>query len=345
MMTQEEKAKAYDEALKRAKELYVPAKRENSPAWASYEYIFPQLAESEDEKIRKWIINFIEVRLPDAAEFEPEYRAALAWLEKQKEQKPNVEICPHSIKSKSYKENGYPIEDCDYGLEIAEDILEKTLGKVQGYQSDDGIREHQTAIEAVKDAMKEQKPIKWTDLTWKDIVELEGIINNVHYDFSAGIGQESFGKEVLERFRNKKDDAEVDACEPKQEWSEEDEIRRKETLGLLDEAEDYLLAKHLGFYEDLKLVRGWLESTKQKEQKPVDYDHEMWKNCEANYNKGVSEGRRMERAEMWKPSEEQMRIFRSAIDFAYGVHVFYQKDIPILESLYNDLIRQKEKEK
>ena len=48
----------------------------------------------------------------------------------------------------------HPIEDCDYGLEIALDILVKTLNKVQGYQTDDGIREHQTAIQAVKDAMK-----------------------------------------------------------------------------------------------------------------------------------------------------------------------------------------------
>lgn len=48
----------------------------------------------------------------------------------------------------------YPIENCDYGLEIALDILVKTLSKVQGYQTDDGIREHQTAIQAVKDAMK-----------------------------------------------------------------------------------------------------------------------------------------------------------------------------------------------
>lgn len=38
--------------------------------------------ESEDERIRKWLIKFVEVRLPDAAEFEPEYRAALAWLER-----------------------------------------------------------------------------------------------------------------------------------------------------------------------------------------------------------------------------------------------------------------------
>lgn len=28
---------------------------------------------------------------------------------------------------------------------------------------------------------------------------------------------------------------------------------------------------------------------KQKEQKPVDYDHEMWKNCEANFEGGKKE--------------------------------------------------------
>lgn len=31
----------------------------------------------------------------------------------------------------------------------------------------------------------------------------------------------------------------------------------------------------------------WLE--KQKEQKPADYDHEMWKNCEANFEGGKKE--------------------------------------------------------
>ena len=34
-------------------------------------------------------------------------------------------------------------------------------------------------------------------------------------------------------------------------------------------------------------IIGWLE--KQKEQKPVDYDHEMWKNCEANFEGGKKE--------------------------------------------------------
>ena len=38
-------------------------------------------------------------------------------------------------------------------------------------------------------------------------------------------------------------------------------------------------------------ITKWCEipSEKQKEQKPVDYDHEMWKNCEANFEGGKKE--------------------------------------------------------
>jgi hypothetical protein len=81
--------------------------------------------------------------------------------------------------------------------------------------------------EIPSEKQKEQKPIKWTDLTWKDIVELEGIINNVHYDFSDGIGQESFGKEVLERFRSTKGIEYLDEAEQKC-WQEEEQKEQKQ---------------------------------------------------------------------------------------------------------------------
>lgn len=51
------------------------------------------------------------------------------------------------------KSDDYVIE----GLEHAKTILEKTLGKVEGYQSDDGILEHKCAISALKQ-LAEQKP-------------------------------------------------------------------------------------------------------------------------------------------------------------------------------------------
>lgn len=52
----------------------------------------------------------------------------------------------------------------DYGIDglyHAIRILEKTLGKVDGYQTDDGILEHQCAISAVKELSK-KKLIEWS---------------------------------------------------------------------------------------------------------------------------------------------------------------------------------------
>ena len=50
-MTEKEKAKAYDEAIERAKKLYSNEITEE---------IFPELKESEDERIKKAIIEFFE---------------------------------------------------------------------------------------------------------------------------------------------------------------------------------------------------------------------------------------------------------------------------------------------
>jgi len=48
-----------------------------------------------------------------------------------------------------------------YGLYCAKEILEKTLGKVEGYQTDDGILEHKSAINAVTKLCK--KDYNWSE--------------------------------------------------------------------------------------------------------------------------------------------------------------------------------------
>lgn len=85
-MNIEEKAKAYDEALEKVKPLYERAKKDDSPIWATYEHLFPQLAESEDERIRRDIIHYILYKADGVSE-EQEH-SWIAYLEKQKEQKP-----------------------------------------------------------------------------------------------------------------------------------------------------------------------------------------------------------------------------------------------------------------
>ena len=86
-MTEKEKAKAYDEAIERAKKLYI-----NGIA----EEIFPELKDSDDERIRKNCIHFLELQKQHhAATFEIE--ECIDWLEKQGKQladknKPRFEV-------------------------------------------------------------------------------------------------------------------------------------------------------------------------------------------------------------------------------------------------------------
>ena len=95
MKTIEEKAKAYDEAIKRAKAMIkVAANQDESIGFANT--IFPELNESEDEKIRKWLIDTIKSVPNDSIEWDVINKSdVLAWLEKQGEQK-STDTCDSS---------------------------------------------------------------------------------------------------------------------------------------------------------------------------------------------------------------------------------------------------------
>jgi len=87
-MTQEEKAKAYDKALEKARQLC--AYPTTKPFISDLQDLFPELKESEDEKIRKEIIEQINLlksaTLSDLKD--KQFDSWITWLEKQGEQKP-----------------------------------------------------------------------------------------------------------------------------------------------------------------------------------------------------------------------------------------------------------------
>lgn len=150
----------YKDKLRLAKE----ALESGSYDKETIEYIFPELKESGDERIRKALIDFFLKQFDYASEegTKERLKSWIAWLEKQGEQKP--EELP----------NGE-----DYGIDSlyhAARILEKTLGEVDGYQSDDGILEHKCAIEVVK-RLYEQKPA-WSEEDEKIKYEIEVILAN-----------------------------------------------------------------------------------------------------------------------------------------------------------------------
>ena len=90
-MTDKEKAKAYDEAIERAKKLHNASNIDKIDN-RIIEEIFPELKESDDEKIRRWIIDDIRYNMSNEplnnSEYKKKAEKAIAWLEKQGGQKP-----------------------------------------------------------------------------------------------------------------------------------------------------------------------------------------------------------------------------------------------------------------
>lgn len=79
-LTIQEKAEKYDKSFERASNIHKDAiEMENSMITKTCEIIFPELAELDDEKIRKEIIDYIDKATG--------CKRWIAWLEKQIEQK------------------------------------------------------------------------------------------------------------------------------------------------------------------------------------------------------------------------------------------------------------------
>jgi len=94
--------------------------------------------------------------------------------ERQDEQKSADRVEPKFHVKEELKKIEEEFNGEDYGIDSlwhAQNILERTLGKVEGYQTDDGILEHKCAITAVK-KLYEKKPTEWSE-------EEEKVINDI----------------------------------------------------------------------------------------------------------------------------------------------------------------------
>ena len=111
-MTREEAINKYEEALERARKYYNELRA--CRAKEKLEEIFPELRESVDERIRKRLLWFL-ANYNGKWDYPESRMACRAWLEKQKEQKPEDEQFPpleglDAIKAKYYDEgfkNGF----------------------------------------------------------------------------------------------------------------------------------------------------------------------------------------------------------------------------------------------
>ena len=187
-MTIEEKAKAYDEAIEEARkaiDCYADdyrcdhiTKRDIVEIYAD---IFPELRESEDERIRKKLIGiFTNKSLCDVYNLKSE--DVLAYLEKRKEQKSTT--IPERIRPK------FSVGDtvCRKGY-VDHTVIEIYLCKDPVYicKNDEGLESHISFSEQDKWEKKEQKPAE--HLSVRDDFDLEGNLKTK----SAGWSDEDEG--------------------------------------------------------------------------------------------------------------------------------------------------------
>lgn len=148
----EEKVEAYDKVSKEVKDFFEGKRKMCSNVTKALEDLFPELKESEDEKIRKWIINEIKVKHHNLDEDNVDFvDKAIAWLDKQG--KPN----PYS--GVSFEYNGHTWGMCarDGGVEIGYDRnLKAFLSPEKSFIYSNNHSQEPTAPEPVMEAVKEE---------------------------------------------------------------------------------------------------------------------------------------------------------------------------------------------
>jgi len=240
----EQKARAYDEALEKAKDFYKGYKQRDNQLYADdLETIFPELKESEDEKIRKSIIGYLkECRNNTRSEVMlDEYAKWISWLEKQGEQKSTdkiepkfkvgdtVTVKPMSCHGKVFKGEPFKIVD------IIEDNYVSDDGKTYSISLQDGWE------------LVQQKPAEWSEEDERTYRGLHNLIYSTPYCNSR--------KKLSDFLKSLKD-----RVQPKQEWAEEDEKCIRLSIDIIDSA------LRAGFCVQLDRDRciDWLKSIKQR---------------------------------------------------------------------------------
>jgi len=283
-MTNEEKVKAYDEAMNKIKPLYEQAKKDGNPIWSTYEYLIPELAESEDERIRKEIVDFIRWAIDRGSITKEQREKSDSWfsyLEKQKDEEGYEEIPVESTfeyklgfkagkdserqkeqKSteclKAEKDDWYVCIKDFYGGGKKQcsvgDLVQAKGGMYMMGREDISEWFRRAYYEEVRDAFE---PNTYTNIAvWskEDSNIAEELYGYFYYlqltsdkEFSPSLSIDDILNwlKSIERFN----------LQPKQEWSEEDEHRRTDAIYFLESAKS-----HYADTSEIEKTILWLKS-------------------------------------------------------------------------------------
>lgn len=241
-MTQEDKAKRYDEAISQLKGLLDSVHEENCDIIEEdIVRIFPELAESEDEKIRKALLEHI-VRIDSEVPLGAYHRLngvdiseIITWLEKQ-DSKTN----PYS--GISFEYNGHIWGMCarDNGVDILCDKYFIEHLEKQG----------------------EQKPVEWKQENVEELSDFENAMMHIGGSFFG----ENAGLDPNDTASIKEQAELLLELASKTEWSEEDEAKLKSACALIRNTS---LNGNEGVVDS---TIDWLKSLKEKQRNKYEMD-------------------------------------------------------------------------
>lgn len=292
--------------------------------------LIPELAESEDERIRKELLSFIESVQHSYLCATDKRKKWIAYLEKQKEQKPFGHNNDATINTEL---NAYVCKQYQ--------ALQEENGGVLSF-----ARYQNLAMDIWK-WCKEQKPVEWSEEDCAKIGTLSSIIFDYAFhkdaldennDLTGEYAElEDWLESLPERFN----------LQPKVEWSEEDNRilynvisyigfaagQRGVKNDLFKEANNWL--KFLPERFELQSKQEWSEDDEIIRDSIIEYINSgnIYATSKVNM---ITWLKSLRQQPHWKPSEEQMNELRASYAYWQGI-TNETPNSKILESLYNDL--------
>lgn len=309
--------KKYNEALEIARQIH-NGNPSSGTAIVVCEQIFPELRESENEKIRKEIIDFLEtIPISELKRVPRPICKWFFWLEKQKEQPISAEEVLARAGLKPYKDGN------QWCILAGDNIMEGICGF--GDTIEDALYE---LLKKVLDLQKEQKPAKWSE---EDKDYYDTIVRKLEV-----IGDDSGLSNNQIKFL--REHCPLHCLE----WSEEDETIIEGACNVLEIYGHTKLASRLkslrpqpqGIYQ--QVVKGLRDMCNRYEQNGMFTDgraRDFLDNVRVKCKDAIECAPILD-ASSWKPSEEQMKALEQAkISAVAGNYI--TKDG--LCSLYEDL--------
>lgn len=352
-LTTEQKAQRYNEALERASKLRV--QNPFDTVSQMMEHVFPELKESEDERIRKALIELLHDTVSNDEIFSDyglDKTEVLAWLEKQVE-KPVEEYNITGIKTKQHAEGklGEIIKDIESG-KVKTKFHEGDSIQFKGFGHNRYTIKEVCGLSHYINTMGNRMEMPYTDANFEVIKETEipfgakdsELQETIYYipkGFHAEIDddkvvikkgkQKPTDNDMKEALRTEYEKGRADAiAEFRKEWSEEDESILQgiwdEILANKHDAKEYEWKTYDKFLD-------WLKSLKDRVQPKVELtqldkiileaaiafvEHNNHFNCWRGVDKHtvLSALHSLRPQNTWKPSDEQMKALANALSLA-----------------------------